>query len=497
MLKSIMEMTEMHIDTFPKEVRKEYGQFFTSVSTAKYMASLISIDDNKKMVRILDAGAGNGMLSAAAIEYLSKKRIDEIQIDMYENDNNTIDLLSKTKEIINKYCVERNVSININIINRNFILDNEDIWRDKDFQGIYDIVIMNPPYKKINKCSAESSIMADIVYGQPNIYFLFMAMGCQLAKNEGNLIYITPRSWTSGLYFRKFREYLLNNVSIQKLHLYSSRNKVFDKESILQEIMITSAIKRKEQEKVVEIRTTESSSSYEQVSKMKIPVEQCISYSDNLNVIIPTNQEDVEALKFVSKYKQTPRNLGFQFKTGQVIEFRNTKYLKFKKGAKSIPLIHSCNIKDGKVDFKAKKEKPRYYNIDKNNETYKIKNRNMLLVKRFTSKEENRRLQLAVNIQSDNPDILFFATENHLNYMIKNNGEPSKCEIYGIYTILSSKKWDSYYRLISGNTQVNAEELNNMPMPDIETIQHIGRETIKCIHNKKTVDFDEIIGRVL
>ena len=45
-----------------------------------------------------------------------------------------------------------------------------------------------------------------------NIYTLFMAMSCHLLKKEGQFVFVTPRSWTSGLYFKRFRKYLLDNL---------------------------------------------------------------------------------------------------------------------------------------------------------------------------------------------------------------------------------------------------------------------------------------------
>ena len=65
-----------------------------------------------------------------------------------------------------------------------------------------------------------------------------MAMSCHLLKKEGQFVFITPRSWTSGLYFKRFRKYLLDNLSIKRMHLFVSREKVFGMESVLQETMI-------------------------------------------------------------------------------------------------------------------------------------------------------------------------------------------------------------------------------------------------------------------
>ena len=59
-------------------------------------------------------------------------------------------------------------------------------------------------------------------------------MGIYNLKQNQELVYIVPRSWTSGAYFKKFREYLFNNCVITDIHLFESRDKVFDGESVLQ-----------------------------------------------------------------------------------------------------------------------------------------------------------------------------------------------------------------------------------------------------------------------
>jgi len=45
---------------------KELGQFFTESKTADYMASMFHSIDNVELVNILDAGAGEGILTASA-----------------------------------------------------------------------------------------------------------------------------------------------------------------------------------------------------------------------------------------------------------------------------------------------------------------------------------------------------------------------------------------------------------------------------------------------
>lgn len=63
MLDFIIERTNKYIDDMPKKERKKYGQFFTSKETARFMAELYTIPENLSKVRILDSGAGSGILS--------------------------------------------------------------------------------------------------------------------------------------------------------------------------------------------------------------------------------------------------------------------------------------------------------------------------------------------------------------------------------------------------------------------------------------------------
>lgn len=45
MLEKIIENTNKYIDSMPKKERKKYGQFFTSIETARYMADLFEISE--------------------------------------------------------------------------------------------------------------------------------------------------------------------------------------------------------------------------------------------------------------------------------------------------------------------------------------------------------------------------------------------------------------------------------------------------------------------
>lgn len=103
---------------------------------------------------------------------------------------------------------------------------------------------------------------------------------------------------------------------------------------------------------------------------------------------------------------------------------------------------------------------------------YLQENTNYLFVKRFTAKEEKRRLQCGIYLSSDYPKYKYISTQNKLNYIKCDSQE----EVYGLYVLLNSTIYDQYYRILNGSTQVNSTEINNMPVPSKEIIRNMGKE---------------------
>jgi adenine-specific DNA-methyltransferase len=233
----IQAKTEQYITTVSKAERKAIGQFFTPVPISDYMGNLSKFQGST--VRILDPGAGCGILTASLIDGLAAKGVERFDVDLYENNAAILPLLESNMRFIRESLISSNIVLNFQIYERNFITDNQLAWTGMMPIKRYDIVISNPPYKKIGKDSLESAIMQDIVYGQPNLYFLFMAMGAKLLKRNGEFIYIVPRSFSSGLYLSAFRKWFLSEMRITNLHLFASREAVAgNQDTVLQETII-------------------------------------------------------------------------------------------------------------------------------------------------------------------------------------------------------------------------------------------------------------------
>ncbi len=235
MLDYVLQQTNEYIKLMPKKLRKKYGQFFTSKETAVFMAEMFDVPDCKDVISILDAGAGSGILATALIERLQEfPCISKIKLVCYENDSNIIELLKSNLDWV---CVNSKISIEYDLRKENYIISQANDY-NKFSLDKYDLIIGNPPYMKVAKDAPEALVMSDVCYGAPNLYFLFASMGIFNLESNGEMVYIIPRSWTSGAYFKKFREKLLSECVIKQLHLFEKRDQVFDNEKVLQETLI-------------------------------------------------------------------------------------------------------------------------------------------------------------------------------------------------------------------------------------------------------------------
>lgn len=197
-------------------------------------------------------------------------------------------------------------------------------------------MISNPPYLKIRKEAAESVCMSEIVHGQPNMYFLFMAMAVKMLRTNGEFVFITPRSWTSGTYFKSFRSYFMDSMDIQRVHLFESRNSVFKgkeghSDDILQETMITYGKKSKSQSRNIIIAISQNAQDLGKVKEIQVESGNCLPEGKEHYFVLPSDEEDLKVLNYMKKMPNTVEEAGFRFKTGQVVEFRNKEYIAWEK----------------------------------------------------------------------------------------------------------------------------------------------------------------------
>jgi len=191
---------------------------------------------------------------------------------------------------------------------------------------------------------------------------------------------------------------------------------------------------------------------------------------------LPINDIDTHLLQSFRRWHATLATYSLEISTGPVVPFRSSAMLasvdKVKQG-EAVPLlwlqhVHRMRIEWPLEDF----EKPQGVLRQASQKLF-VKNATQVVLRRFSAKEEPRRITAAVL-----PDGAFgtqqIALENHLNYLYRPAGTLSYEEAVGIAAFLNSTLVDRYFRITNGNTQVNATELRILPLPLWERLARIG-----------------------
>ena len=478
------KLTDSYLNTSDFSIRKLKGQFFTPKQVALFMSGLFNI--KKKKIRLLDPGAGTGILCCAFCERLIKfKSSRTLEIDAYESDTNLVNLLEETLAFCKNEVEKRGHKFEYKIHKEDFVLHNaryfnQNLLFDRDLK-FYDFVISNPPYFKLSKDSKQSRIMEDMVSGQPNIYTFFMALSLAMLKDNGELVFITPRSFCSGLYYKRFREWFFDKSQISNIHIFESRKDVFDKDNVLQENIILKAKRAIEKTRTgLKIRISKSKDkSFTNLEWIDLPYNDIV-HSKNGDVIIriPASERDNRVLHLIDSMPNTLHSLGLEISTGPVVHFRAKEHLlpEFNEKGKEAPLLWMHNIKDMDVVWPHQKNnKEMAIKISNETRPLLVPVKNYVLVKRFSSKEQKRRLYAGILLASEIKHE-FIGLENHLNYIHRPFGELSEDEAYGIAAFLNSSVTDNFFRAMNGNTQVNATDIRKLPLPSKEEICMIGNE---------------------
>ena len=467
MLDAVAEGTAAYIQAMPKDRRKQYGQFFTGRQTAAFMAGMFDIPEGKTRLRVLDPGAGSGILGTAVVaRLLALPHIKHIELTCWENDSHILPLLKQNIEFLQKQAEGR---LSCRICEQNYITGQSGLFGMQD--GGYDLVIANPPYKKIGKDTLEAKMMPHVCHGAPNLYFLFAAMSLANLKEGGELAYIMPRSWTSGAYFKKFRGYFLSAGRLRRIHIFADRNNLFDSDAVLQETMIVHATKGGQQRKTVTITSSADSHDFSRTTRIEADYGTVVSGKDNY-VCLATDEQAIDTLNILRSFPNTLPDLGLRMKTGLAVDFRCREMLRERNEKGAVPLFCPWHIQNGRITFPVGKK--REYIVTSRSGLLQ-NNRNYLFVKRFTSKEERRRLQCGVYLSDDFAQYQYVSTENKVNFIDSDRNEGMSAALaHGLYVLFNSTAYDTYYRILNGSTQVNSTEVNAMPVPALHIIAQMG-----------------------
>ncbi len=460
--------------------RKERGQVFTPAGICRYMASLFT--RIPEQVRLLDPGAGVGSLAAAFCErLLALPSSHGLDITLYESDPKLLPLLEENMRHCRSAFAEAGRDFDFRIRDEDFILNaggrrpQRMLFDDGDAGEEFDAVIMNPPYFKTGADSAHALAMGDVFQGQSNIYMMFMARAAELLRPNGEMVAITPRSFCNGLYFKNFRRWFFSHMALRHVHLFECRRSTF--EDILQESLITLTQRPGVAGPSIRITSSPGREIPERLDALALPVTTVLDNSAGDMVLrIPVSEEDRSILEAVEAWPHRFADLGLCISTGPVVLFRARELLLAAPDSDEwAPLLEPHNIKAFQTTWPLEKRaKPTAFRVCRESLKHLVPSRNYVLLRRFSAKEERRRLTASWFLQADGEQN-YLALENHLNYVYHAERELTVDEVYGLTALFNSALLDRYFRIISGNTQVNATEIRTIPFPNLEQVAAIGR----------------------
>lgn len=472
--------------------RKSLGQFFTPINVAQHMAQLVG--PMPSAVRILDPGAGTGILSAAAVSHILSSRknsVSEIEVVAYEVDPRVSKYLRYTLDMCAELCSRHGIAFTSTIHFTDFIAAaTKNLYSSSKFE----LAILNPPYKRVKSRSKHWALLKRLGIPHSNFYAAFMMLAAILLKKGGRLVSISPRSFCNGPYFLPFRKAFLTEMAISDIHVYQSRNKAFGADEVLQENIILGASKSR---RCVAVTVTSSDSPSDQdIAVQRLHPEELVSRSDrNFVMHLLKNGLEKQVSNIVGRLACTLDDLDVAVSTGRVVEFRARELLSVSDAAGSVPLLLPANAVNGFVRWPLEQQR-KLGSIKANglSEKLLVANACYVLVKRFSSKEQKRRLSAAVL----DPAKLVYSKvgiENHLNYLHRNGSGLPMGLAKGLAAYLNSSLADQYFRVFSGHTQVNASDLKAMKYPDAATLLEFGKQIQDCFPPQEQLD--RIIARGL
>ena len=446
-----------------KKHKAKLGQFMTPSSVARFMAGMFP-PSTLQTCRLLDPGAGVGALSCAFLDrwVAGGFCFQDAEVTAYEVDDTLRGHLVQHLDGYNR--------AKPRVISGDYI----ELATAKGLHSKgYSHVILNPPYKKINSLSAHRLALRSVGIETVNLYSAFVALAVAEAAPGGQIVAIIPRSFCNGPYYRPFRDFILKRAAIRHMHLFDSRSKAFKDDDVLQENIIIRLERGGEQGPVT--ITTSTDDSFVDIVTNEHPFERIVFPDDTERFIhVPTTTEK-STIELSPSVCHTLADLGIKVSTGPVVDFRLKEHLREMPEEGTVPLIYPGHLNvTGTVWPVPGLKKPNAIVLNASTEKWLYPNGFYCVVRRFSSKEEKRRVVASVVDPTAFGDHTLLGFENHMNLFHENKHGLPELLARGLAVFLNTTAVDESFRRYNGHTQVNATDLKLMKYPSREALTQLG-----------------------
>lgn len=337
-------------------------------------------------------------------------------------------------------------------------------------EAVYDLVVGNPPYGRVQLTAAQRSRYARSLYGHANLYGVFTDIALRWTRPGGLIAYLTPTSVLGGQYYAALRRLLAEEAPPVAIDFVHARKGVF--EDVLQETLLAlyqkGGARTRFQVHYLNV-DNERQARLTKNGKVGLPADATAPW------LAPREPSHVPLIAAAEGLADRLTNWGYEVSTGPLVWNRFKPQMRARAGRGLHPLIWAEAVTaDGRFVFRADKKNHAPFFKPEKGDDWLIVDRSCVLVQRTTAKEQLRRL-IAAELSQD-----FIEThggvvvENHLN-MVRAIGTP-KVSPAAVAAVLNSDIIDQVFRCISGSVAVSAFELEAIPLPSASAMSAIERQ---------------------
>jgi adenine-specific DNA-methyltransferase len=469
--------------------RTKLGQFFTPRSPASLLASMAPLPARGGW-RLIDPGAGVGSLTAALVaRWLAETDLPTMSVLAYEIDPQLVSQLEATLAEARALAAAMGRRLDTTVCDENFVLS-------PPVAGAGNILLMNPPYRKLGVGSEERVSLLDDArpVRVTNLYAAFLVRAVRALAPGDGLVAITPRSFANGPYFQDLRAELLRRATFRHIHVFDDRNRVFSDADVLQENLVFSMqLDTAPADRTVTI----SRAATDDLGIVTRSHDQVVHPDDLQHFIrLPLDESDLYDIGHMAAMPCTLAELGCDVSTGRVVDFRTRAQLRLEPAADTAPLVYPVNLRAGVVEWPVATHRPQALLRDDATAGLLLPNEHYVVVKRFSAKEETRRVSAAIAAPEAFGGAKTVAYENHLNvFHVANRGlEPRLAA--GLNAYLNSRLVDDYVRQFNGHTQINATDLRELRYPTAEQLRTLGKAAAKLGNPVDPDKLDALLARL-
>ena len=358
----------------------------------------------------------------------------------------------------------------------------------------FDIIICNPPTDFIVKGSDEAKRAGGVTQVKINSAFLFAKMAARHLEDGGRLVIMLPTTVASASALTEYRKEMASTLSLEKIHLFIGKQKNVKRAIPLKKTVILSYGRCERPNTVTVTTSTDWGKPENTVMLPALDYNFVVDERDG-TLTLPKSVEDTNIVKYISSFPETLDSLGLKVSTGLVIDSRCEGLLFTNPIKGCVPLIRPVAIKGGQVRFPLP---IKHQYLAAVNPTLVQNNKNLVVIKRVPAKSDDRFVNAAVYLASQQPAYKYISTHNKINFIDTKakNGEMNARLVFGIFALLNSTIYDRYISIVSKSKQINAKELRHIPLPPRNLIENMGVRLMQ-LRQTSVAACDQIVNPTL